>query len=42
VRPAWDDNHVMIQAEILAYDQFAHHDDCKFEAEIAGAKIASR
>jgi hypothetical protein len=31
-----------MQADILAYDQFAHHDDSKFEAEIAGAKIASR
>jgi hypothetical protein len=32
----------MIQAEILAYDQLAHHDESKFQAEIAGAKIASR
>jgi hypothetical protein len=32
----------MVQADILAYDQFSHHDDAKFQAEIAGAKIASR
>jgi hypothetical protein len=32
----------MIQADILAYDQFREHDESKFQANIAGAKIASR
>lgn len=32
----------MIQADILAYDQFREHDEFKTQADLAGAKIASR